>query len=154
MTDTIGQTNTDILSINVTSTSGGWPPGTAPVYQYGSITEGATGNNSYYDRGMSPDRLRFYITSPDGPPRLALYRPSDDTIVEYNHERTYSNNGYRISINSDSLRNAGYDNYVVIYTGPDVWHATSILTYEINSWNQSQNPLCPLADPSCSGSNN
>ncbi|MDP2106938.1 MAG: hypothetical protein Q8J76_13160, partial [Desulfobulbaceae bacterium] len=113
-----------------------WPPP-----KKGTITQGT--RTSSWDLSRSPDRLRVYVqVGTDGRmPKMRLN--GSGTYVDY--PCTWSSPNYLCQVSDNALVGAGYDPYVVIYTGASPGEG-SVLSYKINNWGVTQSPLLPMTN--------
>ncbi len=143
-----GGSDTATLNITVDAAGAGWPPN--PSWS-GNITQ-RTDKTSYWDRSRDPDRLRLYIrVDNEGTPTMRLRDASGNNV-----DIACTDDGapdWRCTLEDNNLYNAGYSNTIVVFTGANLGDG-SWLTYTINDWANTQDPLCPDSDPGCSGNNN
>ncbi|MDP2105509.1 MAG: cytochrome c3 family protein, partial [Desulfobulbaceae bacterium] len=124
------------ITVPVKDTTFTWPPANK-----GTITQGS--RTSSWDLSRDPDRLRIYVqVGADGRmPKMRLN--GSGTYVDY--PCTWSSPNYRCQAQDNALITAGYDPYVVIFTGASPGEG-SVLTYQINNWAATQTTLNPLTN--------
>ncbi|MEW6429712.1 MAG: Ig-like domain-containing protein [Thermodesulfobacteriota bacterium] len=124
------------VTVPVTDVTLYWPP---------QASGNATDAGSYWDRGRNPDRLRVTVNMGADPRTPTLRLNGSGTWVDYPCSPRTTPGQFRCEVNSDGIFSAGYDPWVVIYTGATPGAGT-VVRYRVNDWAVSQNPLTPVAN--------